>query len=194
MASMWNRQPEADLVTAWRRGDQEAAREVVARFGPTLLRVALALCPRAEDAEEVVQDALLRAHRALGTFDPARGVLQAWLIGITANRARQVRRGLTRYALLLTRITRDSFVVSTPASPLHGDLELARQRLATLPPREREAFVLVEIEELSSTEAARAMRISDSTVRVLVTRARARLQRMSDLPHALPARAEGRER
>ena len=194
MASMWDRQPEEDLVTAWRRGDQEAAREVVARFGPTLLRVALALCPRAEDAEEVVQDALLRAHRAVETFDPARGVLQAWLIGITANRARQVRRGLARYALLLTRISRDSFVVSTPAAPLHGDLELARRRLATLPPREREAFVLVEIEELSSTEAARAMRISDSTVRVLVTRARARLQRKSDLSHAFPARAEGRER
>jgi len=193
MASMWDRQREADVVTAWRRGDQEAAREVVARYGPTLLRVALALCPRAEDAEEVVQDALLLAHRALGTFDPARGALQAWLIGITANRARQVRRGLARYALLLTRISRDSFVVST-AAPLQGDLELARQRLATLSPREREAFVLVEIEELSSTEAARAMGISDSTVRVLVTRARARLQRESDLPHALPARAEGRER
>ena len=167
---------------------------MVARYGPTLLRVALALCPRAEDAEEVVQDALLLAHRALGTFDPARGLLQAWLIGITANRARQVRRGLARYALLLARMARDSYVVSTPAPPLRGDLELARRRLAMLPPRERAAFVLVEIEELSSTEAARAMGISDSTVRVLVTRARARLQRKSELSHALPARAEGRER
>lgn len=195
MASMWDRQTEGDLVAAWRRGDQEAAREVVARFGPTLLRVALALCPRAEDAEEVVQDALLRAHRALGSFDPTRGALHAWLIGITANRARQVRRGLARYSRLLTRMTRDSFVaVSTPASPLRGDLDLARRRLATLPPREREAFVLVEIEELSSTEAARAMGIADSTVRVLVTRARARLQRKSDLPQALPVRAEGRGR
>jgi RNA polymerase sigma-70 factor (ECF subfamily) len=104
-------------------------------------------------------------------------MLHAWLIGITANRARQVRRGLARYALLLTRMARDSYVVSTPASPLRGDLELARRRLALLTPRERAAFVLVDIEELSSTEAARAMGISDSTVRVLVTRARARLQR-----------------
>jgi RNA polymerase sigma factor (sigma-70 family) len=192
MASMWDRQREADVVTAWRRGDQEAAREVVAHFGPTLLRVALALCPRAEDAEDVVQDAFLRAHRALGTFDPARGVLHGWLIGITANRARQVRRGLARYALLLTRMARESYVVSTPASPQRGDLEFARRRLAMLPPRERAAFVLVEIEELTSTEAARAMGISDSTVRVLVTRARARLQRESDVPQALPARAEGR--
>jgi RNA polymerase sigma-70 factor (ECF subfamily) len=189
---MWDRQREVDVVTAWRRGDQEAAREVVARFGPTLLRVALALCPRAEDAEDVVQDALLSAHRALRTFDPERGVLHAWLIGITANRARQVRRGFARYAVLLTRVARDSYVVPTPVAPLSGDLELARRRLAMLPPREREAFVLVEIEELSSTEAARVMGISDSTVRVLVTRGRARLQRESDLPHALPARAEGR--
>ncbi len=192
---MWDRQTEADLVAAWRRGDQEAAREVVAQFGPTLLRVALALCPRAEDAEEVVQDALMSAHRALPGFDPKRGTLHAWLIGITANRARQVRRGLARYSRALARLGGDSFIaVSTPAAPLRGDLELARRRLAALPAREREAFVLVEIEELSSTDAGRAMGISDSTVRVLVTRARARLHGASERLHRLPTRAEGRGR
>ena len=131
MATMWDRRSEAELVAAWRRGDQEAAREVVAQYGPTLLRVALALCPRAEDAEEVVQDALLRAHRALAGFDPARGALHAWLVAVTANRARQVRRGLARDSRFLARMSGDSFVAAaTPAATQRGDLELARRRLA----------------------------------------------------------------
>lgn len=195
MAAMWDRRTEAELVAAWRRGDQEAAREVVAQHGPTLLRVALALCPRAEDAEEVVQDALLRAHRVLAGFDPARGALHVWLIAVTANRARQVRRGLARYSRFLARLSGDSYVTGhAPAAAQRGDLELARRKLAALPAREREAFVLVEIEELTSTEAGRAMGISDSTVRVLTTRARARLQRTSEQSHPLAARAEGRGR
>ena len=195
MTSMWDARTEAELVAAWRRGDQEAARGVVVQHGPTLLRVALALCPRGEEAEEVVQDALLLAHRALGSFNPARGSLRAWLIGVTANRARQVRRGLARYGKFLERLGADSYATtSTSAPPLHGELELARQRLAALPRREREAFVLVEIEELTSSEAGRAMGISDSTVRVLVTRARARLQRHTGIRRPVPARAEGRGR
>lgn len=184
---------EGELVAAWRRGEHSAAREVVDEHGPAMLRVALALCPRVEDAEDVVQDALLRAHRALSHFDPARGGLHGWLIGVTANRARQVRRGLARYSGFLTRLKGET-VLEPPAfaPPLHADFEVARRILAALPPREREAFVLVEIEELTSIEAGRAMGISASTVRVLVTRARGRLQPLT--ARSVPAGAQGRGR
>jgi len=184
---------DAEMIAAWRRGDPLAAREVIALHGPAMLRVALALCPRVEDAEEIVQDALLRAYRALGSFDPARGDLRAWLVGVTANRARQVRRGLARYASLLARLGRESVLAAVAPAP-RTDLESARRKLAELPPREREAFVLVEIEELTSIQAARSMGISDSTVRVLVTRARARLQRRAPVTNPAAAHAEGRER
>ncbi len=183
---------EAALVEAWRRGDPEAARHVVVLHGPTLLRVALSLCTRPEDAEEVVQDALLLAHRSLAGFDSMRGSLRSWLVGVTANRARQVRRARARYGRFLALMSRDSYDLVSAPKTIHGDLAFARRRLATLPAREREAFVLVEIEELSSVEAARVMGISDSTVRVLVTRARSRLQRGAVAP--LPLRAEGEGR
>ena len=183
------------LVEQWRRGDPEAARRVVVLHGPAMTRVALALCSRTEDAEEVVQDALLRAHCALDAFDPRRGTLRSWLVGVTANRARQVRRGLARYGRFLARMRREPYVAAGPPTT-HGDLEFARRRLAALPAREREAFVLVEVEELSSDEAGRIMRISGSTVRVLVNRARRRLhdEPAGGTVHAMRREAEGRSK
>lgn len=185
-------QEEAALIAAWRRGDSEAVQRAMLLHGPTMLRVALALCPRTEDAEEVVQDALLRAHRSLSSYDAERGSLRSWLVGVTVNRARQVRRGQTRYGGFLERMRREPYeIVSSLA--MHVDLEFARRRLAALPAREREAFVLVEIEELSSAEAGRIMRVSDSTVRVLVARARSRLPEGGGNSAAQPLRAEGSE-
>lgn len=187
---MWIGEEEAALVEAWRRGDPEAVRGVIAMHGPTMLRVALALCPRTEDAEEVVQDALLRAHRSLASFDAKRGSLRSWLVGVTANRAKQVRRGQARYGSFLARMRREPYAPVAPTSA-QGDLEFARKRLAALPAREREAFVLVEIEELSSMEAGRVMGISGSTVRVLVGRARSRLEEAAAVSPAHPLRVEG---
>jgi RNA polymerase sigma-70 factor, ECF subfamily len=181
------------LVEAWRRGDAAAVRRIVVEYGPVLTRVALALCPRVEDAEEVVQDALLRAHRALDKFDERRGSLRSWLVAVAANRAREVRRGLARQSGLLARMRREPYVASVPPAA-HADLALARRRLAELPAREREAFVLVEVEELSSSEAAQVMRVAGSTVRVLVGRARRRLQDepAHDTPRALHVEGRGK--
>lgn len=188
---MLNGEDDAALAEAWRRGDPVAARRVVTLHGPAIMRVALALCPRVEDAEDAVQDALLQAFRSLRRFDASRGSLRAWLVAVAANRARQVRRAWTRYSNFLSRIQREPYAPAA-AAPTHGDLAFARERLAALPAREREAFVLVEIEELTSIEAARAMSVSDSTVRVLVSRARGRLRESSAVAPARSLKAEGR--
>lgn len=183
---------ELALAQAWSRGDPEAARQVVQRHGPSMLRVALALGPRAEEAEEIVQDAFVLALRSASSFDPQRGDLKAWLVGVTANRARQVRRWWARYQGFLARLGREPYEIATPAER-NGDLGLARLKLAGLPAREREAFVLVEIEDLTSHEAAVVMGVADSTVRVLAGRARARLQKQdAGLLHNSSMRAEGR--
>jgi RNA polymerase sigma-70 factor (ECF subfamily) len=180
------------LVAAWRRGDAGAARRIVDLHARAMMRVALALCPRAEDAEEAVQDALLSAHRALDRFDAERGSLRAWLISVVANRARQVRRGLRRQGGLLARLRREPYVAGGSPS-MHADLAYARRRLAELPAREREAFVLIEIEELTSAEAAKVMHVTGSTVRVLVNRARRHLrgERGAGPAHALRAEGNG---
>jgi RNA polymerase sigma-70 factor (ECF subfamily) len=183
---------EAALVAAWRRGDSQAARLAVDLHGAAMLRLALALSHHADDAEDVVQDAFLDAFRALDRFDARQGSLRAWLLGVTANRARRARRGRLRRMRFLERLRREPYVPA--ALDDRGDLAFARRRLAALPRREREAFVLVEIEGLTSVEAASLLRIADSTVRVLVSRARNRLQSEEASAPARPLRLEGRER
>jgi RNA polymerase sigma-70 factor (ECF subfamily) len=192
MKLMKEEESDAALVAAWGRGDSRAARRVVELHGPAILRVALALCPNADDAEDVVQDALLLAYRSLRRFEPRKGSLRSWLLAVTANRARQARRARTRYGRFLARMRREPYL-PTKSSAARGDFAFARRRLAQLPAREREAFVLMEIEELTSIEAARIMKVSDSTVRVLLSRARAHLQEEPSDPKPRSLRAEGRE-
>jgi len=98
---------------------------------------------------------------------------------------------MARYRSFLDRMRREPYEPASPASG-DGDLGLARARLASLPSREREAFVLLAIEELSSVEAARVMGISDSTVRVLAGRARTRLQKGLGITRGGSMRAEGK--
>src|SRR5262245_33151715 len=153
MAGIMDARDEERLLLGWRRGDPESVRRVVSLWGPVMLCVALALCPRLEDAEDIVQDALLLAQRSLGEFDPRRGAPRTWLVGVTVNRARQVRRGQTRYAAFLDRFVRQPYETAA-AIPSSDDLAFARKCLGSLPVREREAFVLVEMEEMSSEQAA----------------------------------------
>src|SRR5262249_19349669 len=122
---------EAALIEEWRGGDPRAFSRIVTLYGPAMLRVALSLSRRPQDAEEVVQDALHRAHRSLATFDPTRGSLRSWLLGVTANRARQLRRGAARYGRLLALFARDPYVVRTSPFEAHDDLAFARRRLAS---------------------------------------------------------------
>jgi RNA polymerase sigma-70 factor (ECF subfamily) len=181
------------LLAGWRAGDPESVRRVVALWGPAMLRVALAVCRRLEDAEEVVQDALLLAHLSLDEFDPRRGSARTWLIGVTLNRARQVRRGQRRYAGLLDRFFQQPYETASHQA-MRTDLAFARESLGTLPAREREAFVLVEMEELETEEAANVMGVTSSTVRVLLARARQHLRDRSQASAALSIRVEGESR
>jgi len=193
MAGIIDAHDEERLLLGWRRGDPESVRRVIALWGPAMLRVALALCRRLEDAEDIVQDALLLAHRSLDEFDSRRGTPRTWLVGVTVNRARQVLRGQRRYAGLLGRFLQEPYE-TTSSMPFRSDLAFARECLGALPAREREAFVLVEMEEMSSEEAAQVMDVTASTVRVLLARARKHLRRSPPLSTALPLSVEGKSR
>ena len=73
---------ETDELTLARKaakGDRHACQQLVAMHGQRLLRLVCGLVPDAGEAEEVLQDALLRALRNLESFDAGRGSLASWL-------------------------------------------------------------------------------------------------------------------
>ncbi|CAH2601973.1 ECF RNA polymerase sigma factor SigM [Rhodovastum atsumiense] len=167
---------EAELLAWSAGGDRRAFDEIVARHGRFALRVALRLIPDPALAEDVVQDAMLRAWSRAGDFDPRRASFTSWLYRIVVNRCIDQRRRLQLDPLP------DDFDQADPAEGAEATLQ-ARERAAALvgalqalPVRQRAAMTLVYDEGLSGAEAGRALGLSAKAVERLLARARAFLR------------------
>ncbi len=87
---------EPDCIRRAREGDEQAWTALVRENQTAAFRLAYLLLGNADDAEDVAQEAFIRAHRALDRFDLERS-FRPWLLGITRNVASNRRRSLRRY-------------------------------------------------------------------------------------------------
>jgi RNA polymerase sigma factor (sigma-70 family) len=138
---------------------------------PAMYRLAVRACG-GNDADDVLQEAVLRAWRYRSTFDPARGTPQAWLLRIVADRAahRPFRnQGGPRPDLDRT--------VSGPAttSDTAADVDLDRA-VQALPERQRLAVTLYYLLDLPVSAVAEVMGCASGTVRATLAAARGRLR------------------
>src|SRR5205823_11305594 len=139
----------AAVLARARQGDSEAFRALVERHSRSVFRLAYRMTGNEQDAEDVVQESLLRAYRQLGRFE-ARANFGTWLYRIVANcsvdllRARQARHDQTRSESIET-------VVDMSSSDRPGPDRLAesseidrrvRRALDDLSALERAAFTL----------------------------------------------------
>jgi RNA polymerase sigma factor (sigma-70 family) len=139
-----------------------------------LFALGFALTGNRHDAEEVAQDTLLRAYRALVKYSPERIrelKQRAWLHRIAVNVARNRYRGLRPKLVELNGSEQD--VAPGPESHAlrRAELDDVAASLAALPPRYREAVVLRFVQELSYAEAAEALGQPVGTVKSNVHRA-----------------------
>jgi RNA polymerase sigma factor (sigma-70 family) len=151
----------------------------VRRHQALALRVAYALV--GDEAEDVVQDALVKAYRNLAGFRPG-GPFRAWLLRIVTNEASNRRRSAGRRAHLALRVRDDL----SSASPEELALDRARARvlteaLAQLETRDREVVALRFFAELSEAEMAVAMDCAPGTVKSRLSRALDRLRALLPL-------------
>ena len=134
-----------------------------ARF---LTRVLVRLVGDGPAVDDLVQETFLIAHRKRATFD-GRGAPRAWLYGIAANLAMRHRRGAGRLFRALGLYAQEP--PQTPSGP-DQDLEKAyaagivREALEELPFKQREVFVLYELEELDGATIAELIGIPINTV------------------------------
>lgn len=129
-----------------------------------------------QDAEETVQDAFVRAYRALGRYEE-RDQFGAWLTRILVNRCRTA---VVRSAREARRFVSDEAAAkATPSRDVadgalwRGEVERA---LAALPAEQREAFVLKHVEEMDYDAMASVTGVGISALKMRVKRARARLR------------------
>jgi len=170
--------------TAESSGDQR--QQAFARFVlpevEVLLRVARTLTPRGAEAEDLVQDTLLRAFQGIDRFDGAHP--RAWLLTIMRNA--QINRTRRRRAQLLDdpdatfdRVAwRDETSGATPEGLVVGQTfdAVVAESLAALPDHFRQTVTLVDMEGLSYAEAAEALGVPMGTVMSRLHRARARMR------------------
>jgi len=169
---------DATLVRRVLDGDPRAFTILVDRHLQPCLRFATRMLGGRHDAEDVTQEALLRAYRALATYDPA-GSFRTWLFAILVNRCRTSLLQRSRY---VRRVVTDedamhNAVSSDDAAATELRIEIERA-LALLEPDQREAFLLKHVEQLGYDEMAVVTGAGVSALKMRVKRACERLQEL----------------
>ena len=164
---------DVELVRQAQAGEIGAFDALVQRYYAVCLRFAWHQLGSREDAEEVVQDAFLRAYRSLhGCHEPAR--FRGWLFTIVINRCRTFAARNRRRALLFNRWREREVIDPVPEASLPGRLDGNKEierLMAGLSPVLREAFLLKHVEELTYEEMADATGVSVSALKMRVKRA-----------------------
>lgn len=178
---------DALLVERFKRGDEDAFAEIAARYRPKLFDAAFEFIRNRSDAEEIAQDALIRAHRALVDF---RGdsSLATWLNRVVSNLARnhywhQKRRGTDRTMSMDSEIVPghgESFasLFADRSATVAQDLSLREFSalidlcMERLEPTLKEILTLRNIDRLSYREIGTKLNVPSGTVKTRIARAR----------------------
>ena len=174
---------DSELLQSMLAGEEEALTVLYRRRQGGIYRFALQMCGSQALAEDVTQEVFMVLIRDGQTFDPARGSLNGFLIGVARH-------------LLLRRLQRERFYapleegsdneatahnsILTTGGPLEDlsrteAITSVRPAVLALPERYREVVVLCDLQEMSYVEAAEILSCAVGTVRSRLHRARALL-------------------
>jgi RNA polymerase sigma-70 factor (ECF subfamily) len=162
---------EADLVARARAGDAAAFDVLVRRHQDRLYGVALRMTGDPDDAQDVVQDALEHAWRALPRFRQD-AQLSTWLVRIVINRCRDLRRGRHQAAVPPDETLADAGTPLEAVVEVRGRQDAVVAAIARLPFDQRAALVLHTFDGRSQAEVARLLGTTESAVKVRIHRAR----------------------
>jgi RNA polymerase sigma-70 factor (ECF subfamily) len=156
-------------------GDVEAFARLVDLHYPRCARIAVRILGNREDAEEAIQDAFLRAFKALGDYED-RERFSSWLTRILVNQCRTVLARTKRRDALFAELDprRLDFIVA--AEQDEGGWAELENVLGQLPAEQREAIVLKYADDLTYQEMSRITGAGESALKMRVQRAFARLR------------------
>jgi len=157
--------------------------ELVARHRSSALRVATVVLGSATDADDIVQDADVRAWRARASIDPARG-FRGWYLHVVANAARNGRRARWRRAALELRDARRSPAGTAPDPAERAVTDDERRLVIAAVNRlgrdDRLVIALRHFEQLGEAEMADVLGCPAGTVKSRLSRATTRLRSQLD--------------
>ncbi len=195
-----------DALTLLHSGDPESVEKAIHLLQKTVYAFSMKVCGHREDAEDTMQDVLMRSLPHLARIDDSRA-LSVWLYTVTRNRCwRSRRKGAhtPREVLSLDQLMPDfaelqSLLQDGSPDPLERVLDgeqhrLLHQAVLLLPPQFRIVLVLHDMEDLDTEQVARVLGLQAGTVRVRLHRARLAVRKLLAQPQIEQADAIRRHR
>ena len=170
---------DAAAVARARSGDLDAYEVLVARYTAPAHRAAVLLGAGA-DADDVVQEALVKAYRQISRYRGESG-FRPWLLAIVANETRNLHRSRHRRDGLVLRAAAREDAEATSPDPAESAVAVERRQqlvdqMRQLDPRDREVLVCRFLLDLSEAETATALGVPKGTVKSRTARALAKLR------------------
>lgn len=164
---------DRNLLERFHAGDADAFTEVYRAHGRSVFRFALLMTADEFKAAETTQDVFLWLIRHPGSFDPRRGDLGAFLVGVARKLLKK------RYSEERRWVSLDESTACSRVAPNEGagDVIRLRKAIAGLPERYRAVVVMCDLEGRTYEEAAVISECAIGTVRSRLHRARALLAR-----------------
>lgn len=186
------RSDEEQLITRSQQGDVTAFNQLVLHYQQTVYHTAFRLVGDPDQAADITQDAFLSALRAITSYRGGSS-FRAWLMRIATNLVYDHWRRLQRHPNLSLESLEDDddqytpgplnmlFITDHAVNPEERMLtlelqDLIQRGLRTLPPEQRTALVLCDVQGFSYEEVAQTTQTNMGTVRSRIARARARLR------------------
>ncbi len=174
------------LVSQSQAGDTEAFGELVRRYKPACMKLALSMLRHREDAEDEIQTSVWKAYQHIGQFQ-SDSRFSTWLTRIVVNqclmRIRRYKRA--RFLYIDDGAARDEVAkIELPSMDTSPEQDLARAELSAvlkneigrIPPLLRNVFVLREVQELPMAAVAEQLGISVAAAKSRLLRARTELR------------------
>jgi RNA polymerase sigma factor (sigma-70 family) len=175
------------LARRFGAGEPESLREAYDRYSPVVFAVALKALAAHHDAEDVTQQVFVRAWRGRDGFDPDRGSLGAWLVGITRRQVADRFAARTREREMTDRAA-SAVAPSAPArvSEEVVDAVVVADEMNRLPPQQRAVVWMAFFDDLTHHQISLRTGLPLGTVKSHLRRGLERLRRRWKVDGAAP--------
>jgi RNA polymerase sigma-70 factor (ECF subfamily) len=158
-------------------GDPAALRDAYDRYAAAVHAIALRTLGAHHDAEDVTQQVFVRAWRGRDTFDPGRGTLGGWLVGITRRQVNDRLSGRVRELRTADRVGRAGYPEAAPEPDRVVDAVMVADELDKLPAPVRTVLRLAFFDDLTHQQIAAVTGLPLGTVKSHLRRGMDRLRR-----------------
>lgn len=174
----WPPEDERLLAERFRRGDETVLREMYDRYGGLVHRLGLSCLTSHHEAEDVTQATFVAAWRGRETFDPDRGTLAGWLLGIARRQVVDRLRVLRRESGAAAAAVRHAGngYSEEPAPERVVDRLVVLDELRRLTDEQRRVVELAFFDDLTHTQIAGVTGLPLGTVKSHLRRGLARLR------------------